>query len=105
MFIRLDPDACVGHGRCYVLDPTHFSPDDLGHCEVVEPHPCEDVLHGVRRAVNACPEGALVLDEAMSAAGDHGTVDPPQWHSESEKSQASGGDGGTSSAGLRSKNP
>ncbi|MBU6215049.1 MAG: ferredoxin [Acidobacteria bacterium] len=62
MDIRLDPDACVGHGRCYVLDPLRFEPDDLGHCEVVDPSPPDDVLEIVRRAVDACPEGALRLE-------------------------------------------
>ncbi len=63
MRIRLDPDACVGHGRCYVLDPERFAPDDLGHCEVVEPNPSDDALARVRRAVDACPEGALVIED------------------------------------------
>lgn len=63
MRIRLDPDACVGHGRCYVLDPVHFAPDDLGHCEVVDPNPSDDELDRVRRAVDACPERALTIEE------------------------------------------
>lgn len=63
MRIRLDPDACVGHGRCYVLDPEHFAPDDLGHCEVLRPDTPAEVLEQVRRAVDACPEGALTLED------------------------------------------
>jgi ferredoxin len=61
--IRLDPEVCVGHGRCYTLDPMHFEPDDLGHCEVVLRNPTDDVLDRARRAVEACPEGALVLED------------------------------------------
>jgi ferredoxin len=33
--VRVDPDLCVGHGRCYVLAPDVFAPDDFGHCEIV----------------------------------------------------------------------
>lgn len=62
--ILLDPDACVGHGRCYALDPVHFGPDDLGHCEVLDAEPPDDARDAVRRAVGACPEQALSLDES-----------------------------------------
>jgi ferredoxin len=63
MRIRLDPDACVGHGRCYALDGEHFEPDDLGHCVVTHAEPSDEVIDRVRRAVDACPEGALVLED------------------------------------------
>lgn len=63
MRIRLDPDSCVGHGRCYALDPVHFEPDELGHCRVVRPDAAGEELDRVRRAIDACPEGALVLDD------------------------------------------
>ena len=35
MKVRVDPDLCVGHGRCYVLAPEVFEPDDFGHCVVL----------------------------------------------------------------------
>jgi len=61
--IRLDDDACVGHGRCYVLDPSTFGPDDLGHCELlVAEVPAAD-QDRARRAVAACPEGALSIED------------------------------------------
>lgn len=63
MRIRLDPDACVGHGRCYALDAVHFSADDLGHCIVVEAELSDDTLDRARLAVLACPEEALSLEE------------------------------------------
>lgn len=66
MRIRLDVAACVGHGRCYALDPATFFPDDLGHCElVVEIVDAVDVLAAerARRAIAACPEGALTFEE------------------------------------------
>ena len=57
MRVRVDPDRCVGHGRCYVLAPEVFSEDERGHCVVTRaevtleleplgpqrpPHPGED---------------------------------------------------------------
>ena len=67
--IRLDVDACVGHGRCYALAPLTFLPDELGHCEVVDEALDEatgeaagEADDRVRRAVAACPEGALRLE-------------------------------------------
>jgi len=61
--IRLDAEACVGHGRCYALAPRIFGADDLGHCEVLLPEPPPDLLPAARTAVSSCPEDALRLDE------------------------------------------
>ena len=33
--VKVDLDLCVGHGRCYVLAPDVFAPDDFGHCEII----------------------------------------------------------------------
>lgn len=60
--IVLDVDACVGHGRCYALDPATFLPDDLGHCEIVVATVEGEAAERARRAVAACPEGALTLE-------------------------------------------
>lgn len=70
--IRLDVDACVGHGRCYALAPLTFLPDELGHCEVVDEaldevtgEAADEATDRVRRAIAACPEGALSLEDAL----------------------------------------
>lgn len=63
MKIRLDADACTGHGRCYALAPEVFGADDLGHCEVLDDAPTGDVAARARRAVASCPELALTLDD------------------------------------------
>ena len=39
MKVRVDPDLCVGHGRCYVLAPDVFGADDYGHCEILVESP------------------------------------------------------------------
>ncbi len=62
MRIRLDPELCQGHGRCYALAPAIFDSDDYGHCVLL----AEDVPGGsesmARDAVENCPEQALVID-------------------------------------------
>ena len=63
MKIRLDPERCQGHGRCYVLAPDLFDADDFGHCvllvEEVPPGREEDARTGVEN----CPEQALALED------------------------------------------
>jgi len=40
-----------------------FLPDDLGHAEVAIEEPDDADLERVRRAIAACPEGALTLEQ------------------------------------------
>ena len=62
MRIKLDTEACQGHGRCYTLAPTVFDADDLGHCVL----PTEEVPPGeeeaARNGVENCPEQALSVE-------------------------------------------
>lgn len=63
MKVRLDPDACVGHGRCYAIAPEVFDADDQGHCVlrfVDDPVP-EPLQDQARQAVANCPEQALAV--------------------------------------------
>ena len=62
MRIRLDADACVGHGRCYAIDPEVFEPDELGHCVVVHAEVPAGEEDRARRAVDGCPEDALAIE-------------------------------------------
>ena len=32
--VEVDPDRCVGHGRCYTLAPKVFDADDVGHSAI-----------------------------------------------------------------------
>lgn len=58
-------DKCSGHGRCYVLEPRLFEPDDDGFAVLVHPTVDDDAnLVPARRAATACPEGAIRLNEA-----------------------------------------
>ena len=63
MRLRIDPDLCTGHGRCYTLAPELFEPDDQGHGVVLAegevPPGQEDAA---RRAVANCPERAITLE-------------------------------------------
>ena len=66
MRVRIDPDRCQGHGRCYDLAPDLFAEDEDGYGTVIGDGPVpagrED---DARLAVANCPEQAIdVLEEA-----------------------------------------
>jgi ferredoxin len=58
--IRVDPDRCQGHARCYALAPELFSVDDYGQSSVIGdgtvPAELEDKA---RLAIANCPESAI----------------------------------------------
>ena len=65
MKVRIDPERCQGHGRCYDLAPDLFGEDDEGYGTVlgdgtVPPGQARDV----RLAVSNCPERAIELKES-----------------------------------------
>lgn len=65
MKISVDTERCTGHGRCYMLAPEVFAPDEDGYSEVVVPQgkvPPE-FEDQTRKAVANCPERAIELDE------------------------------------------
>jgi ferredoxin len=69
MKVRLDAEACVGHGRCYALAPELFDADDQGHCAAQGtngPFESLEVPVGLeakaRTAVANCPEDALSVE-------------------------------------------
>jgi ferredoxin len=63
MRIRLDQEACQGHGRCYTLAPDIFDSDDLGHCVLVQAEVPADREEAARNGVENCPEQALSIEE------------------------------------------
>jgi ferredoxin len=61
MRVRVDGDACTGHGRCYALAPEVFAPDDRGHCLILtEAVPAEQEAQA-RAAEANCPERAISI--------------------------------------------
>jgi AcrR family transcriptional regulator/ferredoxin len=63
--VRINPELCQGHGRCYDLAPALFGEDDEGYGQVlgdgVVPPDRQDQA---RLAVANCPERAIELVEA-----------------------------------------
>jgi ferredoxin len=64
MKVRIDPERCQGHGRCYDLAPDLFGEDDEGYGQVlgggVVPPGKE---HDARLAAANCPEHAITAEE------------------------------------------
>lgn len=63
MKVRLDPQRCTGHGRCYTLAPHVFDADDEGRCMVIAEEVPAIHQREARAAVINCPEDALALSE------------------------------------------
>jgi ferredoxin len=62
--LRVDPIACVGHGLCAELFPERITLDDWGY-PIVDGRPIpDDLLAHARRAADACPTLALLLERA-----------------------------------------
>ncbi|HEY2690820.1 MAG TPA: ferredoxin [Streptosporangiaceae bacterium] len=65
MKIRIDPERCQGHGRCYDLAPGLFGDDDEGYGMVVGDGVVPpDLEREARLAVANCPEQAIELEES-----------------------------------------
>jgi ferredoxin len=64
MKLRIDPDKCQGHGRCYDLAPELVGEDDEGFGQVLGDGvvPSEQE-RPARLAVANCPERAIELIE------------------------------------------
>jgi ferredoxin len=71
MRVRVDPDKCQGHNRCYAIAPELFDVDELGYAhelnDGVVPAPLEEKA---RLAVVNCPEHAIEVSEAQSEGPD-----------------------------------
>ncbi len=63
MRVRLDREACQGHGRCYTLAPDLFDSDDLGHCVLLVDEVPAGHEDDARSGVENCPEHALSLED------------------------------------------
>lgn len=65
MRVRIDADLCTGHGRCYAVAPELFEPnDDDGYGQVIGDGTVPDDQRDLAvKAVNNCPERAVILDD------------------------------------------
>ncbi len=59
--VEHDRDACVGHGRCYVLAPDVFDEDEQGHAVVKVASIPAELEKQARMAAENCPEDAISL--------------------------------------------
>jgi ferredoxin len=63
MRVHLDRERCQGHGRCYVLAPAIFAPDDDGYGTVITADvPAEHRDAAATGAAN-CPEDAIEVTD------------------------------------------
>ena len=63
MRVRVDPELCVGHGRCYMLAPDVYSEDERGHCQVQPGKLRPDLENAARLGADNCPEGAILIQD------------------------------------------
>ncbi|MHB1786551.1 MAG: ferredoxin [Acidimicrobiales bacterium] len=71
MYVTVDPTRCDGHGICSLLFAERIDLDDWGFATVDETVFDDPRLaKKARRAVAACPEGALAIELALGAGSD-----------------------------------
>jgi ferredoxin len=65
MRVRVDPERCQGHNRCYALAPELFEVDDYGYSSTVGDGTVPPELEDKARLAEAnCPEFAVhVVDD------------------------------------------
>jgi ferredoxin len=64
MKIKLDSEACQGHGRCYALAGDLFESDDEGYAVLKVDGEVPEPLHeAARLAADNCPEFAITVEE------------------------------------------
>jgi ferredoxin len=57
--IRIDPDKCQGHARCYALAPELFAVDDYGQASVIVDEVPTELEGRADLAIANCPEYAI----------------------------------------------
>lgn len=64
MKVSVDPNACMGHGQCYVHAPQVYRPDDEGFCVVIQPEADGELLRRAVDGAEACPEKTITVKES-----------------------------------------
>ena len=59
--VRVNPIACEAHGMCAELLPEHITLDEWGYPLIDADALTEELLGNARRAAQACPTFALLL--------------------------------------------
>jgi ferredoxin len=67
--LRVDPIACVGHGLCAELFPERITLDDWGYPVIRAGAIPDELMVHARRAADACPTLALLLESSREARG------------------------------------
>jgi ferredoxin len=57
--IRIDPDKCQGHARCFALAPQLFAVDDYGQASVIVDEVPPELEEQATLAIANCPEYAI----------------------------------------------
>lgn len=62
--LRVDPERCQGHNRCYIISRELFDIDDEGFASVTQAHPSDGELQKkAHLAASNCPERAISAEE------------------------------------------
>ncbi|MGH9079263.1 MAG: ferredoxin [Acidimicrobiales bacterium] len=57
--IRVDPDKCQGHARCFAVAPELFDVDDYGQSSVIVDEVPPELQEKAHLAIANCPEYAI----------------------------------------------
>ena len=64
MKVRVDPEKCQGHNRCYSLAPELFVVDDYGYASEAEDGIVPPELEEKAKLAEAiCPELAVIIED------------------------------------------
>ena len=64
MKVRVDPEKCQGHNRCYSLAPELFFVDDYGYASEAEDGIVPPELEEKAKLAEAnCPEHAVIIED------------------------------------------
>lgn len=64
-YLRVNPIACEAHGMCAELLPERITLDDWGYPIVDEQPLPTELLEHARRAAQACPTFALLIQQRV----------------------------------------
>ncbi|QLL05088.1 ferredoxin [Mycobacterium vicinigordonae] len=59
--VTVDPERCMGHGRCYSLAPEVYDCDDVGHSVVLVADVSGELERHALTGAQNCPEDAITL--------------------------------------------